>query len=80
MIVLPAPAGFSKAVTALAAQLPATLSLFDAVIDFDEVPWSEVIHGTRGDGRPRLAGRAAEPMRQELAGGGFARCMATGSG
>ena len=61
----PAPGGFSEA---LAAQLPATFALSTPVIDFDEVPWSEVIHRYSWRRAPRvsLAG-LPEPMRQELA-------------
>ena len=61
----PAPGGFSEA---LAAQLPAAFALSTSVIDFDEVPWSEVIHRYSWRRAPRvsLAG-LPEPMRQELA-------------
>ena len=64
----PAPGGFSEAVAALAEQVPATFALSTAVIDFDEVPWSEVIHRYSWRRAPRvsLAG-LPEPMRQELA-------------
>ena len=65
----PAPGNLSsEATAALAAQLPAAFALSTPVIDFDDAPWSEVIHRYSWRRAPRISleGLPA-PMRQELA-------------
>ena len=62
-----APGGVLSGATALIEQLPAAFAISAAVIDFDDPPWSEVIHRYSWRRAPRISLEGLpEPMRWEL--------------
>jgi integrase len=62
-----APGGVLSGAAALIEQLPAAFAISAAVIDFDDPPWSEVIHRYSWRRAPRISLEGLpEPMRWEL--------------